>query len=235
MPFLNEFLFFASIPFYFSFMLAAYKLFGRTGIHIWIGFSMVLASIEVLKLVPLFGLPLTLGNVIYSSSFLATDILGERHGRKSAKDTVWIGFFTLLVFTAGMQLALFFVPHGEDKVNDALLGVFSFTPRIALASISTYLVSQHIDIWLFHAIRDRTGSRLLWLRNNGSSLVSQFVDTALFTLLAFTGIFPFAIVLELILTTYFVKFLISILDTPFIYLARNMKKPNILRIGEGDG
>lgn len=228
---MNEFLFLLSILFYFSCMLAAYKLFGKTGLYIWIGFGMVLASIEVLKMSTMFGLPVTLGNVIYGSTFLATDILSERHSKKAAQHTVAIGFFTLLVFTLGIQLALRFIPGEDDFIHASLAKVFAFTPRIAFASIATYFVSQHVDIWLYHAIWKRTGDRHLWLRNNGSTLTSQLLDTTLFTLLAFWGLFPVRVVLELILTTYIIKILISLLDTPFIYLARRMT-PNLLKIGE---
>ncbi|MDD4571763.1 MAG: queuosine precursor transporter [Clostridia bacterium] len=225
---MNEALFFATIIFCFSFMLIAFKLFGKTGIYLWIAFAMIMANIEATKMVDMFGFSVTLGNVVYGSTFLATDILSERYGKKASQRTVIVGFFALLLFTGASQFALAFMPNSEDFVNPAFSTIFNFAPRLALASIITYIVMQLVDIWLYHFIWKITGNRFLWLRNNVATLTAQLLDSACFTLLAFWGVFPNSLVIELIFTTYLMKLIVAVFDTPFLYLARSFKRVNVM-------
>lgn len=224
----NEVLFFVSIIIYFSLMLTAYKFFGVTGLYLWTGIGMIISNIEVLKMVDMFGYTVTLGNVIYGSTFLATDIISEKHGKDEAKKTVYVGFFAVVTLVLVSQLIVAFKPSDIDFVQESFVTIFSFTPRLAIAGIGTYCISQMFDIWAFHKIKAKTGNSKLWLRNNGSTLISQFLDTIIFTLIAFYGVFEYNVVIELIFTSYVIKLLVSVLDTPFIYIAKNMKE-NILK------
>ncbi len=222
----NEIIFVLSIIFYFALVLFCYKKFGKTGLYVWTAFATVLSSLEVAKVVTLFGMSVTLGNVIYGSIFLATDILSENHDRKSADTAVYIGIFVSIIWVLGTQLSLLFVPNADDFINPSLVQVFGVVPRITLSSIATYVVSQKIDIWLYHFWWKKTGGteKFLWLRNNGSTLLSQLLDTIVFTTLAFFGTFPLNVLIELIVTTYVLKLVIGVLDTPVLYLARRIAK-----------
>lgn len=224
---LNNLLFIMTILLYFSMMLIFFKLFGRVGLYIWICIGIVLANIEVIKMVTIFGLDVTLGNVIYSSTFLATDLLTEKYGVSTAKESVRIGFASLISFVIVTQIALLFVPNTLDFAQEALLGIFSMTPRFCIAGIVTYFVSQKLDIWLYHLIKVRTGGRHLWLRNNVATLVSQFVDTCIFTLLGFAGVLKIEDLVILIVTSYMIKIVIGVLDTPFLYMGRKIEPREI--------
>jgi uncharacterized integral membrane protein (TIGR00697 family) len=79
------------------------------------------------------------------------------------------------------------------------------------------MVSQTFDVWAFHRIKARTGEAKLWLRNNGSTVASQLLDTAIFYGIAFFGIIPTAQLIQLILATYVLKIVIALIDTPFVY------------------
>ncbi len=201
-------------------VLAVYRLFGRVGLFGLMVFNLLLCNIQVLKTVELFGLTTTLGNVLYASVFLATDLLSEFHGKREARKGVLLGFVTLLMMVTYMQVALYFRPATDDFAQPHLQALFGFMPRIALASMVAYLVSQLHDVWAFHAIRERTGGRMLWLRNNASTMVSQFLDSAIFCTIAFWGLFPVNVFWEIMLSTYIIKVVVAVLDTPFIYLAR---------------
>lgn len=225
--YMNEWLFLLTIALYFSMMLFCYKLFGRIGLFLWICLGIVAANIEVMKMVNLFGLNVTLGNVVYASTFLATDILTEKYGPQTAKHSVKMGFYTLASFVVITQLALRFVPAGNDFAHPALASIFSLTPRLCLASIVTYYTAQTLDIMLYCAIKQKTGGKYLWLRNNAATAVAQLLDTGIYTLLAFWGVFEFAVVLELVVTSYIIKLVISLLDTPFLYIARKMQVKEI--------
>ncbi len=219
----NEILFFVSIIVYFSLMLFCYRLFGKIGLYIWVAISMIYANIEVLLMVDMFGQEATLGNVIYGSTFLATDILNENHGKREANLTVIIGFFAVISMTVLTQVTLLFAPSINDFAMESFRTIFALSPRIALASILTYFVSQLFDIWVYQKIKAKTGDKYLWIRNNGSTLVSQLFDTLVFTVVAFYGIFDTDVMLGLILPSYLIKLLVSLCDTPFMYIAKKMK------------
>ena len=203
-------------------VLVVYRLFGRVGLFGLMVFNLLLCNIQVLKTVELFGLTTTLGNILYASVFLATDLLSEFHGKAEARKGVLLGFVTLLMMVVYMQIALYFQPATDDFAQPHLEALFGFLPRIALASMVAYLVSQLHDVWAFHAIRNRTGEKWLWLRNNASTMVSQLLDSAIFCTIAFWGVFPVQVFLEILLSTYIIKVIVAVLDTPFIYLAKRM-------------
>jgi queuosine precursor transporter len=78
------------------------------------------------------------------------------------------------------------------------------------------------DVWAFHFWKEKTNGKMLWLRNNASTLVSQLIDSTIFCLIAFYGVFPTAVLVEILITTVIFKAIVSVLDTPFIYLARRV-------------
>lgn len=205
-----------------SMVLVVYRLFGRVGLFGLMVFNLLLCNIQVLKTVELFGLTTTLGNILYASVFLSTDLLSEFYGKKEARKGVLLGFVTLLMMVGYMQIALYFQPAESDFAQPHLQALFGFLPRVAFASMAAYLVSQLHDVWAFHAIRARTGERLLWLRNNASTMVSQLLDSAIFCFIAFWGVFPMEVFLEILLSTYIIKVAVAAMDTPFIYLAKRL-------------
>ncbi|MDZ5473178.1 queuosine precursor transporter [Bacillus sp. 31A1R] len=208
----------------FLFVLAFYRLFGKTGLFVWIGFSTVLANLQVVKTIEIFGLTATLGNAMYGTAFLVTDILNEKYGKDEAKKAVWIGFLTLTAMTIIMQMVLLFKPHEIDIAHDSLNTIFSLLPRIALGSLLAYLVSQFTDVYIFSYLKNKfPKDNQFWIRNNGSTLISQLLDTLVFTTIAFIGVYPIQDVWQIFLTTYFLKALIAVLDTPFGYIAKRMK------------
>ncbi|MFA7371624.1 MAG: queuosine precursor transporter, partial [Sphaerochaetaceae bacterium] len=106
-------------------------------------------------------------------------------------------------------------------VHESLSTIFSIMPRIALASLVAYLVSQLHDVFAYEYWRQRRPqTRWLWLRNNASTMVSQLIDTLIFTTIAFVGIYPWEVLWQIMVTTYLLKWVVAALDTPFIYLAQ---------------
>jgi hypothetical protein len=230
----NELLWLAMLLANFLLIIAAYKLFGKLGLIMWIPISVIVANIQVVQTVELFGLAATLGNIVYASSFLITDILSENYGKSEARKAVWIGFFSLIAMTLLMNLALAFNPlEGDDfaaSTHGSLSLIFGLMPRIAIASLAAYLVSQQHDIWAYHFWRKRfPADRQIWLRNNLSTMVSQLFDSSVFVLIAFYGVFETPVLWEIFITTYLLKWLVAAADTPFIYWAKSIfKKDNFL-------
>lgn len=222
---MNELLFIGSVLFFLGSVLLIYRLFGRSGLFVFTAFATLLANIQVCKTVTIFGLSTTAGNVLYASTFLVTDILSEKYGKKEAGKAVKYGLAVTLLWVIGTQLTLLFIPNENDYIQPSLQVVFGLVPRIAFASLAGYVISQSLDVFLYHFIWSRTGGSKsgLWIRNNGSTLTSQAVDTLIFTFLAFLGVYPTPVFLSILGTTYLFKAVVALLDTPFIYLARKLK------------
>jgi len=193
---------------------------GRKWLIALVAVNVVLMNIFVLKQMNLFGMAATGGNVLYASVFLATDLLAEHYGKKQAFKAVQVGFFASIVFLIMTQFVLKFSPSEWDFAQGSFETLFTLSPRIVAASMFTYLISQNLDIFLFHKIKEKTGGRLLWLRNNGSTFVSQFVDSTIFTLLAFYGVPGFEAIWSIILFTWIIKIIVAAIDTPFMYLSK---------------
>ncbi|KAF0826039.1 queuosine precursor transporter [Cytobacillus firmus] len=205
----------------FILVLAMYRLFGKTGLFVWIGFSTVMANLQVVKTIEMFGLTATLGNAMYGTAFLVTDILNEKYGKEEAKKAVWLGFFTLLSMTLIMQMVLMFKPHETDFAQESLSTLFSVLPRIAAGSLAAYLVSQFTDVYIFTYLKKKfPKDGQFWIRNNGSTMISQLLDTLVFTSIAFLGVFPLEEWIQIFITTYLLKFIVAVLDTPFGYIAK---------------
>ncbi|ANX14264.1 hypothetical protein ABE41_019800 [Fictibacillus arsenicus] len=210
----------------FVLFLLCYKWFGKAGLFAWIAAATILANLQVVKTIEMFGLVMTLGNVIYGTIYLATDLLNEKYGEKEAKKAVWFGFFTLVMTTIIMQLVLVFEPHESDFAQTHLEALFGLMPRLALGSLTAYLISQYLDVKLFAKLREKfSRPDQLWIRNNGSTMVSQLIDTFIFCMIAFAGVFSWDVWLQIFFTTYVIKFFVSAASTPFIYIARGFKHP----------
>ncbi len=225
----NEILLLLSVPLIYGSVLLAYRLFGKIGLYAMTVLATIMANIEVLLLVDAFGMEQTLGNVMFASTYLVTDILSENEGKKDASRAVWIGVFTsaaMLVFTQFWRL---YEPGANDWAAGPINTLFERTPRLMLASFAGYAVSQRLDVWLYHKLWDATtgktgdAKRFLWLRNNAATLLSQVVNTVLFNLIAFAGWYDTRTVIMLMISSYIIYIFTSLLDTPFVYLARRMK------------
>jgi uncharacterized integral membrane protein (TIGR00697 family) len=167
---------------------------------------------------------MTLGNTMYGTIYLTTDLINEKFGEKEARKAVWFGFFFLLMSTAIMQMVLVFQPQETDFGDSALQTIFGLAPRIALGSLAAYFVSQFLDVKIFSKLRNKFPSRnQLWIRLNGSIGISQMVDTLVFCTIAFAGEYAWDIWWEIAITTYLLKFVITVASTPVIYWARSFK------------
>ena len=226
---INEIMLLVSVVVIYGAVLVAYRLFGKSGMYAMTVIATILANIEVLILIDGFGMEQTLGNVMFASTYLVTDILSENEGKRYASKAVYIGIFTsvaMLVFTGMWML---YTPSEADTVMPAVRQIFSKTPRLMLASTLGYAVSQRFDVWLYHAWWDFTSKRsdsrkFLWLRNNASTFVSQLINTVLFTLVAFLGEYDVPTVINIMLSAYVIYIFTSLLDTPVVYIARKMKE-----------
>ena len=205
----------------FSITIVVYKIGGKEGLFIWICISIILTNIQSVKYINIFGLTTCMGNIAYSNIFLATDILNEFEGKKEANKSVVYGLFAMITFTTLMSLSLLFEPNSFDTAQDSLINIFTIVPRITIASITAFLVSQFLDVYIFAKLKQRYNK--LWLSNNISTILSQILDTMIFAIIAFVGTMPFEELMIMAGTMYLIKLIIAIIDTGFIYTTKYLK------------
>jgi len=178
--------------------------------------GLLVSNIIAAKVIVLWKLELPAAVIIYPFTFLFTDIIGELYGKDEGNRTVWYGFlasiFAMVIIYAGMLLPPASFMAKQQSAYEILLGP---NRRIVAASLFAYLCSQKHDVWAFHFLKDLTNRRHKWLRNNLSTIASQFVDTTIFITLAFWGTVPH--LGKMIVSQYLVKVLIALLDTPLFY------------------
>lgn len=226
---MNEVILIASLAVIYGGVILSYRFFGKTGLFAFNAIVTVLANIEVLILVNAFGMEQTLGNVLFASTYLITDILSENEGKKQANKAVNIGIFAAVSMVVITQSWFLYSPADSDWAMPSITAIFSTTPRLLLASLIGFTISQKIDVFLYHKwwnlTENKTGNKrkFLWLRNNGSTLVSQIINTVLFNIIAFAGIYDASTLLSIIISGYIIYVATSLLDTPVVYLARKLK------------
>ena len=175
------------------------------------------ANAMAAKMLTIFGVSVTTGAIAIPIVYLTTDLLNELYGEATARSVVWMGFIANAVLVA-MSVACATLPASSFGASqDAFDAVFHVTPRVVLASMTAYLTSSLLDVWLFAAIRKVTGKRHFWLRKNGSTAVSQLVDTLLFVVIAFAGNIPLTTIPGVVLGQYIIKIAAAPLGTPLSY------------------
>ncbi len=189
--------------------------------------SLVICQIVSFKLWTLGGwLVLPAGTFSYAITFLCTDVISEVYGRRAAGIAVLCGLVANLVLVVSIYLYWLLPPLSPEYQE--MYRPLMFTPRIVVASIVAYIVAQSHDVIAFHYWKARTRGRYLWLRNNASTMVSQLIDTCIFTVLAFYGVVDTATLLNMIGSAYLFKWICAVCDTPFCYIGvKLLRKPSI--------
>jgi uncharacterized integral membrane protein (TIGR00697 family) len=183
---------------------------------IFIG-SLITANIIAVKLIGTRFIQ-SAGIIVYPITFLITDSIGEVFGKKEAKQTVLLGFIAQIFCLIFIIIARFLPYPIFWDGQEAYVRILGFVPRLVLASMVAYLVSQYHDVWAFHFWKDKTSGKYLWLRNNASTIVSQLIDSCIFVSIAFIGTIPWGVFFSMVLIQYVSKVLIALIDTPFCYL-----------------
>lgn len=216
---MNELLFITSgILGFFGVALTA-KLFGKYGLIAWVAISAILANIAVTKQVTMFGVDCTLGNIMFSSTYLATDILSEVYGKKWARMAVFAGLMAAVVFVGFGLFVNVYKANQWDYANESLNMILSFSIRTTTMSIVCFFIANYADVWLFEKFRQKS-EKNLWLRNNVCTIITNCIENFLLCFGAFYGMYDAQYCLMIAATTCVVEILAALLDTPFCYLGR---------------
>lgn len=195
------------------------KIFKKEGLIVWVSVAMVSANILVTKNINILNLSATLGNILFASTFLATDILNEKYTFEDSKKAISLGIVSVVLFTVATQISLLFKANELDLVNDSLKTLFSINLRVSISSIVMCYLSNLLDIYLFEKIKKKVPNKL-WLRNNVATIISNCLENYLFTIFAFIGIYNFNDIIIIATTTTIIEIIIAICDTPFLYLSK---------------
>lgn len=217
-------------------ILILWKLYAKEGLYLYNILAVVAANIQVLKITPfwLTPEPIALGTLLFSTTFLVSDILTEHYGVEVAKRGIALSFIAQIIMTVFMLITICYPSEGGvdgivdgvliDPIQASLYALFAPSLRILSASLIAYYISQWIDIKIFKFLKDYAKGKMLWFRLNVSSLVSGLVDNILFSYLAWVLFSPNpvsmkSLIFTFILGTYAARVVVSLTSTPIMYLS----------------
>ncbi|MBN9412906.1 MAG: queuosine precursor transporter [Candidatus Paracaedimonas acanthamoebae] len=216
-------------------ILGIFRYYGALGLFIYNSLAIIAGNLQVLKAgeFSFLNYPIALGTVVFSSSFLTSDILTEYYGKQIAQKSVWLSFLMSLLLSILMLLTLGVKPIAtinEDyiafnKAHEAMSVLFLPIPTILIASLSAYLISQYTDIYIFQYIKNLTKGKALWLRSSLAFIVSSSIDNIIFSTLAWVILASHPVewktlIYTYILGTYTIRLLVSLANTLIMYLVR---------------
>lgn len=206
----------------FGIVLLAFRL-GRPYLYATIIINLLLIALLGAKLQVLFGYITNVGNVPYAAVFFAIFLLLEHDTPQAAARAIWIGISAVVSFLVLMELTLLLQSPAQTQEFSTLMNqVLGVTPRIALASLTGYLVTMHLIMWLYMHWEETVGRPHWWLRVISVTLAAQLVDTVIFFSIAFAGMVTSSMVFESIIVGYIIKISLGVLSTPFIYLTHKL-------------
>lgn len=190
--------------------------------------SLIAANTLGLKIMPfLLGSHLSVSIFFFPFVFLMTDVVGEVYGKRVARGFVLAGFLSTLLFIIFTLISLPWSWHTDALwVKEGYNQVFGISLRIALASLLAFIIGEYQDVLSFFYFKEKLGSRFFWLRSNLSNLWSQFLDSAIFMVVAFLGIYPFSVLISVTITWWLFKVAMGALYTPLSYVGVKLLRTN---------
>jgi uncharacterized integral membrane protein (TIGR00697 family) len=215
---MNEFIFFAQTLLIVFFSIAALKL-GKSVLVAWVAIQAFLANIFVLKQITLFGFDVTASDAFAIGGLLGLNFLQEYYGKPEAKKASWICFFFMVFFVTISQLHLLYLPNEYDFSQSAFHTLLSLSPRLFIASISTFAIVQQIDLRCFGLLRKKFSHFHLPARMALTLIFTQFLDTCLFSFLGLYGVVPSLV--SIIFLSFTIKLIVIFTFTTIIWMSRH--------------
>lgn len=195
---------------------------GSQALIAFVCFTAILANLFVVKQITLFGMNATCADAFIVGSVLGLNLLQEHFGKEITRKTIWISFFLLVFYTIVCQIHLLYQPSIYDAMQSHYEAILCIMPRLAIASIITYLIAQLFDTWLYGKLKELFNGRFLIARNMCSISLSQLLDTILFS---FLGLYGIAYnIWHIIIISYAIKLTAIAISMPFVGLSKRMIK-----------
>ena len=224
----QELLWAATVIYDLGLAILLYRFFGKYGLYTAVVLGIVLGNLQGGKVseLEIFGYNFTasMGAILYSGIYFATDVLNEKYGREEANRAVMLGFVANIAVMITLLISIQFKPSNIAgsalEVHNAISTLAGYSPIFVIGSLTAYLISQTFDVWLFHKIRSYTGESKLWLRNNLSTITSQLIDTMIYQFTWVLAGMDLSTAFMIAVTKYAFKVVIAGIDTIFIYWVR---------------
>lgn len=205
-------------------VLFAIRFLKKEGLYVALATLIVASNLGVAKLFNLFSLEVTAANMSMGMAFAVYSIITEVYGQKEGRKAVWIGFFAQFVFVILGLVYVGYTPSSNDIAQSYLSGAFAFTPRIAFASWTAYILSGYFAVWVHDKLRTRTK---LWMRNNIATKLGQILDNLVFVTIAFAGVYDLKTLIDIYITTTIIEFALDYVDTWVVYAGVSMLKKDL--------
>lgn len=210
---MNEIIFFIQVSTIIAFAFGARKL-GKGALTAWVAVQALIANLFVVKQITLLGFEVTASDAFAIGSLLGLNFLQEYFGEDEAKRATWVCFFFMFFFAVVSQIHLLYQPSPYDTTQAAFLQILSPSPRLFLASMGVFFIVQQIDVRFFAFLKSRF---LRWgfaARASIALIVSQFLDTFLFS---FAGLYGMvASIVDIIIVSFVVKLVVIFLMAPLL-------------------
>ncbi len=232
-------------------ILTLLRFYGAMGLYVYNALALVVANIQVLRLTTYehFSEPVALGTVLFTTTFFVNDLLSEHYGPKAAAKCVTLGFWVQILMVVWMVLTLAhplvpvldpnnFALVDAEHSHEAMMQLFTPSLRLFIASLIAYWCSQWLDVMIFAKLRQVTAGRFLWLRQNVSMMVSGFLDTVIFSVLAWRwfSVSPipwFELFMTFVISAQIIRLFLNMAATPLMYFSyRCVRKPLELKYHE---
>jgi queuosine precursor transporter len=197
---------------------------GKEALTAFVAISCILANIFVIKQITIFGMSATPTDAFMIGAIMGTNLLGEYFGRKAAKKALWISFAAAGFFCLLAQLHLLYTPNIYDTSTIHFQAILHNTPRIIIASLISYFLSQSIEYRLYALLKRYFHGNYIAARNFGTMAFSQLFDTIIFSFLGLYGIIHN--VTHIIVISYSIKLIAILLVAPFIMLSKKIYRNN---------
>lgn len=182
--------------------------------------SLFAANTLGLKLMPfIFGSHLSVAVFSFPIVFLMTDVVGEVYGKPMAKIFVLAGFISTVAFILYSFISLA-MPWSKDAswAVDGYNTMFGLSVRMAIASVAAFVIAEYQDVFTFFFFKNRLGTKMFWLRSLLSNIWSQLLDSAIFSIIAFAGVYSTHTLISVIITWWIYKVVMGFLYTPLSYV-----------------
>ncbi len=214
---MNELLFLLHLLLVLTFAWGALKL-GKEALISWVAIQAVLANLFVIKQMNLMGLTVTCSDVYAIGSILGLNLLQEYFGKESAKRAAWICFFVMIFFALMAGMHLLYAPSADDQTQTAFTTILMATPRLLVASLATFFIVQQVDLRIYGYLKAALPFASLPLRNTFSLVLSQLLDTTLFTFLGLYGLI--SSIADILIFSFLIKLVIILCMMPMLSLMR---------------
>lgn len=179
--------------------------------------SLITANTVAVRVLDIGPFTADAGTLTFPIAYIVGDILTEVYGYRVARRVIWLGFLCNLIAVGIFQMAVRLPSVDDPAFQEAFVMVFNATPRILMASMAAYLVGSFINAFVMARLKVLTEGRWLWTRTIGSTFAGQGLDTVVFVLVAFWGVFPAEIIWAMLYTNWIVKIGVEVLATPVTY------------------